>query len=269
MIDDNLFDYDDEVPADLAVRGEDTDLEWRVRDIEYRGARGRVAAYLVAPLFTLPVGRVLFLHPAPGDRSSFLPDAKLLAARGISSLLVNAPWADPGFGREFSERPPEEARERFVDAVVDARRGADLLTAGAPSTGLAVVGHSLGAMIGGILTGADARFRAAVLMAGAGTFGVLARLNAPGADPAWSAAFDRALAPLAPDRFVRRASSASFLFQCGLDDRLFSREELVRYFDSAGGEKELRWYETDHFGLGEAGRAERIEWLDFAVSSMR
>jgi len=260
-----LFDYDDTAPLDLLERSAQTGLECKVRDIEYRGA-GRVRALLVAPPLTLPVGRVLFLHPAPGDRTSFLKDARELASRGIASLLLDAPWSDPQFGLMMASQPPEESRERLIGAVVDARRGADLLTAGRPGE-VAVVGHSLGALVAGILTGVDPRFKAAVLMAGVGSFTTIARLNAPDADPAWLDAFEQAMGPIDPVHYVRRASSTSFLFQCGLQDRLL-RSEQVRYFDAAAGDKELRWYEADHYNVNEQGRADRIEWLDAASATM-
>jgi hypothetical protein len=67
---------------------------------------------------------------------------------------------------------------------------------------------------------------------------------------------------------VRTSKFASFLFQLGLEDDLFSRSKYIELFDSAGGTRDLTWYEADHMGLIDAGRAERVEWLDVRIRSM-
>jgi pimeloyl-ACP methyl ester carboxylesterase len=256
------------VPLDLKVIGETWEPETKVRDIEYSSEARRVSALLVEPVLTLPVGKAVFLHPAPGDRASFLPDARILAARGISSLLINAPWADPQFGQRLMELPAEAVRDLLAGAVVDVRRGVDLLTSGRANAGVALVGHSLGAMIGGLACASDHRLKAAVLMAGVGRFEELVRANVPDAHREWLDSFRKTVGPLDPIDHVRNASDVSFLFQIGLDDRSFSRASFVNYYDAASGPKEIVWYEADHYGIAEAGRADRIEWLDVKISTI-
>jgi len=58
-----------------------------------------------------------------------------------------------------------------VQTVVDFRRGFDVIVKAFPTVRgrVAYVGHSYDAGIGGNLSGADARYRAFVLMAGSGT----------------------------------------------------------------------------------------------------
>jgi hypothetical protein len=42
----------------------------------------------------------------------------------------------------------------------------------------------------------------------------------------------------------------------------------VNYYDAASGPKEIVWYEADHLGIAEAGRPDRIEWLDYKIATM-
>jgi uncharacterized protein len=96
-------------------------------------------------------------------------------------LLIDAPWANgPEFGKRASGRP-EDVRDRFIEIAIDLRRAIDLISS-LPCVDInriAFVGHSLGALFGGILSGVDKRIRASVLMAGVGSFTDAALLNMP------------------------------------------------------------------------------------------
>ena len=261
----HLLEYDRSVPLDVTVADRSSDATSRVQDIEFTGGGRRVKAFRVDPLFTLPTGRAVFLHPAPGDRSSFMEDARSLAARGVTSLLLNAPWADPGFGTRVGSMSVREYRDMVIGSAVDVRRSADLLTMGQPNPGVGFVGHSFGAMVGGMLSAVDGRFRNMVLMAGPPRFSDVARANLPQSDKSVIEAYREAMAPIDPLGQVRSAGNVSFLFQLGLEDRFIPRSGFVELFEAAAGPKDLIWYEADHYGLNEAGRSDRIEWLDARV----
>jgi fermentation-respiration switch protein FrsA (DUF1100 family) len=198
-----------------------------------------------------------------------LEDAKMLAERGVASLLIDAPWSDERFAERAGSMPPSDWRDLLIATVVDVRRGADLLTAGQPWTNIAFVGHSLGAMLGGILSGVDRRFRAMVLMSGVGRFSDVAKANVPGASDAWLAEYRRATNDIDPVGYVGAATDALFLFQLGLEDHFFPRSQFIELYDAAAGSKDLIWYEADHFSVNEAGRADRIEWLDARMPSLQ
>src|SRR5438270_10837729 len=78
---------------------------------------------------------------------------------------------------------PELDRDAFIHAVVDLRRGIDLLVARPDVDGdrIAYVGHSYGAQWGSILSAVDRRMKTTVLMAGVGEIGdIFLRGNDPG-----------------------------------------------------------------------------------------
>jgi dienelactone hydrolase len=84
----------------------------------------RVQAYWVAPVGAGPFLGVVFVHPAPGDRTTFLEEAVLLGKQGLAALVVEAPWAQGEvFGPKLAE--PEVAREAFTRVVKELRRAID------------------------------------------------------------------------------------------------------------------------------------------------
>src|SRR5262249_7111695 len=64
----------------------------KVYDVTYASPQGgRVTAYLVTPTGKGPHAGLVFGHWGPGDRTEFLPEAKLYAAAGAVSLLIDYP----------------------------------------------------------------------------------------------------------------------------------------------------------------------------------
>src|SRR5262249_19685048 len=86
------------------------------------------------------------------------------------SLLPDYPWdRSPPYRRRVDQfDKPESDREVFIQAVVDLRRGLDLLFSrgDVDRKRVAYVGHSFGAQWGAIFTAVDGRTHTAVLMAG-------------------------------------------------------------------------------------------------------
>ena len=129
--------------------------------------RSPVGAYLS------PGGRgagILFGHWGLGNRSEFIPEAIHYAEQGAVSLLINWPWTrrPPDQRDEGPLDRPEMDRNVHAQAIVDLRRGLDLLTARADvdRARLGYIGHSYGAQFGAVMTANDPRVAATVLMAG-------------------------------------------------------------------------------------------------------
>ena len=129
-----------------------------------------MTAYLVVPADTGPFAGLVFGHWGLGNRTEFLPEAMLYARAGAVSLLVDYPWVRPDPWRKSLKQAadPEADHEAFVQAVVDLRRGIDLLAgrADVDSKRLGYVGHSWGAQWGAILSTVEPRLKGVVLMAG-------------------------------------------------------------------------------------------------------
>src|SRR5262249_7486199 len=103
-------------------------------------------------------------------RAEFLPEAIHYAKAGAISLLADYPWdRAPPHRRTLGHfDKPELDHQATVQAIVDLRRGLDLLVSRSDvdRARIAYVGHSFGAQWGAILPVIDPRMRTTVLIAG-------------------------------------------------------------------------------------------------------
>lgn len=260
----SIFDYNKKSPLNV----EESSVEHRngvsVRDISYASlADGRVRAYLVMPSGNGPFAGIIFMHPGPGNRSSFLDEAITLAKMGAVSLLIDAPWAYPEFGERALKMTAEELRNMFVQTAMDIRRGVDLIqsTPGVDAKRIGYVGHSFGALLGGVLSGVEKRIKAHVLMAGTGSFTDVAVLNMPDLKGRRLEEYRQTMEPIDPIHYVGHAAPSALFFQFGLQDVFYPKEKFLDYYDAGSEPKSIQWYDADHYRLNEEGRSDRIEWM--------
>ncbi len=259
-----IFEYNRKSPLNAEEGGVERKNGVSVHDISYASlAGGRVSAYLMKPEGNGPFAGIIFVHPGPGDRSSFLDEAITLAKMGAVSLLINAPWAYPELGERAAKMTAEDFRNMFVQTARDIRRGADLIQS-LPEVDfrrIGYVGHSFGALLGGVLSGVEKRIRACILMAGTGSFTDVAVLNMPDLKGERLDEYRETMEPIDPIYYVRHAAPAALFFQFGLQDSFFPKEKFLKYYDAGSDPKSIQWYDADHYHLNEVGRFDRIEWL--------
>ncbi|MBA3434907.1 MAG: hypothetical protein H0U11_00295 [Chloroflexi bacterium] len=168
-----LFPRPTAATAALQELGEERRESARIRDVLLPVAGDDpVQAYLVEPGETSPTQGdrpgVLFAHwfdtEAPnGDRTEFLEEAMLLAARGVSSVLpqLTFPWtADPSGAEHDRARVIREVgRLRHSMAALRTLQGVDSHRSG-------VVGHDFGAMHAVLAVAAEGDVSALVFVAG-------------------------------------------------------------------------------------------------------
>ncbi len=264
-----VFDYDTAAPLDPEDLGVEERNGVLVHDTSFADAQGRrTPAY-----WMLPPGRdrfpaVIYVHPAPGDRSTFFEEGIRLGGMGIASLLVEAPWAaGEAFARSLGT--PEQNRDLFVGIVRDLRRAVDFAIAqpGTDAAQLGYVGHSFGALVGGVLAGVEPRITAFVLMAGAPSFADVAVANIPSLTGEALEHYRRVMAPIDPVRFVAGERTAPVFLQFGERDEFFGREWAMRLADATSEPKLVRWYDTDHYFRSEEAKRDRVEWLHARLGS--
>jgi cephalosporin-C deacetylase-like acetyl esterase len=268
----DLFAYDARAPLD--VREASSTVADGVRTIELSYASpkgGRVPATLILPAAGGPAPAAIFQHGA-GDasRGDFRAEAQDLARSGLASLLVDAPLARPGHRSWITFQLRDRAA--YVQNVVDIRRGLDLLEGRAEvdANRIALVGHSYGGSIVGVVAGLEQRAAAVVVMAGPGRMTDFlrqqgqawvrrARAGKPRTNRrkqltrylAYMRAVDAA-------EHVGRATAPIF-FQFGRRDELPARW-FQTYVDAAGPAKRVEWYDAGHL-LCECATRDRKAWL--------
>lgn len=270
----HLFDYDSSQPLDIQDKVIQESSEFTIHDITYASPKGgRVPAYLVVPKGKGPFAGVLFGHYGLGTRSEFIPEAKLYAKAAALSLIPDYPWDRPEPSRRTVDHldKPELDREAYIQAVVDLRRGIDLLFARSDvdSKRLAYVGHSYGAQWGSILSAVDKRLKAAVLMAGvAETADIFLRNDDPGLlelrksqPPGQLEKYVQVTSELDAIRFVGHAAPVTLLLQFANFERYFDKTSEQHYVNAASEPKKILWYDTGHELNDPQALRDRYEWL--------
>jgi dienelactone hydrolase len=253
------FAYDDSRPLDVVDSGVVNEpYPVAVHDISYASGDDRVEAFLAVPPGSSARPGVLYLHPSGSDRTTMLEAALWLAARGVVTMTNTA----PSIRDERVELSPREALERFgseaVRDVVAARRALDLLAArdDVDPDRLGVLGWSAGGRAAAIVAGADARIRAAVLLA-PGAAPVSEFVDA--APPELRKEVEQTMTMVDPFAAIA-ATEADVLVQAGRRDSVVPQRAIEALVAAARDGTELRWYDADH-GLDERAYREHLDWL--------
>ena len=269
----SMFAYDTAAPLNSrSEEPEPTDRAY-VTAVSYSGARGPVSATIVTPKRKGKYPAVIFVHDY-GRRDEFLPEALSLARATppAVSLLIDAPPERPvGWRRSFNSLSDNDNdREIHIQAVIDIRRGIDLLAARSDidASRIAYVGHGYGANWGAILSSVEPRLRAFALVAG---FPSLAELMA-GDDPEMAnmrfslgserfARYRASISAVDPVRFTRFWLGAPILFQFGRFDQFVPRAEAERLVHSISRPQKVVFYDAGHSVNDPRAMADRSEFL--------
>lgn len=266
-----MFDYDQTIPLAIEQTGVEDQPGVTIRDLSYAGPSGRrVRAYLVRPQRQEPLAGLMFVHPGRGSRTNFLDEAVAMARSGALALVVEAAWAQ---GQEWPALLAEPAvtQQDFIAIAGDLRRGLDLLLAQpeVDAGRIGYVGHSFGALFGGVLAGVEKRIQAFVLMSGVGSFTDVAIVNMPDLQGEALETRRRFMNPIDPMHYVARAAPAAIFFQFGTHDDYFSAEQFEKYYAAGSQPKSIQWYDADHYQMNAAGRADRMAWLSKQLALAR
>jgi cephalosporin-C deacetylase-like acetyl esterase len=154
-----------------------------------------------------------------------------------------------------------------VQAIVDTRRGADLLLArgDVDAQRLAYVGHSYNAATGAFLSGIDRRFKAFVLMAGALSDQVTLKSKElqdyrQKVGPEKFDAFFAKYAWLDQGEYVSRAAPAMVFLQYASQEAFLTPERSREYAAVVSEPKRFKLYDAPH-ALNAEARRDRIAFL--------
>src|SRR5579859_1954454 len=268
----HAFDYDSKAPLDMQEAGVEHRGGVAIHDISYASPKGgRVPAYLVVPEGKGSFAGVIWGHwywsnSEFFNRKEFLDEAVVLANAGVVSLLPTGPGARPG---HVQDKDPLSERQitELVQAILDMRRGADLLLARKDVDGkrLAYVGHSYDATVGGFLSGLDKRFHAFVLMVGglsdevdmkSEEFQQFRQKIGPDKVDAFTAKF----AWTDPGKFVSHAAPAAVFLQYATQEKFLTAERARQYAALVSEPKQFKLYDAPH-ALNAEARRDRIAFL--------
>ncbi len=266
------FDYDRNAPLNIKQIGVQRRATVTIYDITYDSPKGGVVpAYLVVPKSRGPFAAIIWGHwywqnSSMRNRKEFLDEAIALAPAGVVSLLTDGPINRPSHV-ESKDPLDEHVALEFLQAVVDMRRGLDVLLArrDVDPKRIAYVGHSYNAGVGALLSGLDRRFKAFVLMAGS-TSDEVGRKSKAFQDfrqrvgPEKTDAFIAKYKYLDQGLFVTHAAPALVFLQYGSRDSGITPEQAQEYAAVVSEPKVFKIYDAEHNLNSEACR-DRIHFL--------
>lgn len=268
----HAFDYNQQAPLDIQEAGVEHRGGIAIQDISFASPKGgRVPAYLVVPEGKGPFPAVLWGHwywrnSDFFNRKEFLDEAVALAHAGVVSLLTTGPNARPGHVDDPDELSDQQVTD-LIQAIVDMRRGADLLLArkDVNATRLAYVGHSYNATVGAFLSGIDKRFKAFALMAGGLSDEVDLKTEEyrQFREKYGPEKFDEKIAKrrwLDPGKFVSHASPATVFLQYATKEDFLTPERARAYAANVSEPKQFKVYDAPH-ALNAEARRDRIAFL--------
>lgn len=260
----SAFSYDTAAPLDVRIEHRRTTNGITREEVTFAAPGGsRIRAEIVSPQ-KVRAGHagVLFVHwlgdPSTTNLTEFEPDALALARHGVTSVLVDAMWAQPHWFMHV--RSTDTDYHDSIAQVVNLRRALDVLQTqpGVDARRLAYVGHDFGAMYGAVLSGVDPRPRWFVLMAGTATFSEWYLL---GKKPADVNAYVGQMAPLDPGPYLARSKADAYLFQFSQKDAYIAPEKQLQFFEPAPLPKALYLYDADHSLRIPQAFSDRQAWL--------
>jgi dienelactone hydrolase len=272
-----MFDYDQTLPLDVKEVGFRDSNGVRIHDINYASPKfGRVTAYLVEPLVKGKHAGIVFGHWNNGNRTEFLPEAILYARAGAVSLLIDFPWTRPApWRRDEPGDKPEAVRDNYAAAVIDLRRGIDLLQARSDvdPNRIAYVGHSSGAQWGAVLSAVDKRVRAAVLMGGIPTeASIMLDSNEPdivdfrkNTPKEQIDKYFKIVGVMDAINYVPYAAPTPLLFQFARYERYFNEAAMLKYARAASEPKIVEWYDSGHDLNDVQALIDRASWLQTKI----
>ncbi len=249
---------------------------YQIKDIEYSACDGKkIQAYVVRPLTVTKTSSkqpaILYVHwldpnATDSNRTQFLDEAKTMAKKGVSSLLVSTFWSIPG-GYYF-ERRWQDDYQNTLHQLKDLQHATAILKSipEVDAKNLHFVGHDYGATFGAMLLGLDQQFSTAVLMApiaditdwyvfGSGT-GVPKDQDLEN--------FKQQFHSLNPHRLIP-FSKTKILFQYAKNDFFISLKQAEDLYGKAKS-AEVKFYDADHSLKLDEVESDRMKWLNRAVA---
>jgi dienelactone hydrolase len=218
------------------------------RSIEYLSATGnKVTGEIVAGSATTPQPGVLFVHwfgdPKTTNHTQFEKDAIALAARGATSILVDAMWSQPKWFERMGHSAEGDTKET-VAQVVDLRTALDVLLAqrNVDASRIAFVGHDFGAMLGAFMASADSRPQYFAYLAGNPSLSKWYTLGKK--DPGGQ--YLAAMAKFDVLEGLRASKAKGVLLQFSAHDKYVTAEEAIAFLNAAPLPRGAFFYDADH-----------------------
>lgn len=268
-LDASAFTYSSTASLHVHVTGTTTGGGLKTSLVTFVSGDQTVLAEIIAPAHPQHAAPgVLFVHwlgdDATTNHHEFEPDARALAKRGATCVLVDAMWSTlTTHGQDWFDkvRSTDTDYANSIAQVIALRRALDLLVTqpGVDPGRIAYVAHDFGAMYGAVLAGVDSRPRYFLLMAGTTSFADWYLL---GKKPADVDAYRAQMATLDPLAYLARSTALGFMFQFASHDEFVTAAHATAFFESAPLPRAMYVYDAHHDLKTPLALHDRLNWLE-------
>jgi len=261
-----LYDYDAAAPLDVATGTVEDAGRFTVEALSFAGEGGeRVPALLMRPRDAERPPCALVLHGLGGDKSNGRLVAALLAPHGIAVMAIDAALHGDRAPRQMEVTPELAATDGpMVRTVIDNRRAIDYISTrgDVDAEHVVLVGVSMGAILGSIVTAVDERVDAAALVVGGGGWETLLAMSQhPTAQRLREAGGGGSLAHVDPVNFVGRISPRPMLMVNGTMDTIIPRVSAEALHGASREPRQIIWYEGGHVGMPPQVLGTVVAWI--------
>jgi dienelactone hydrolase len=258
------FAYDRTAPLALTTVAVQRTDGAETRDITYRSGDTTITASIIRPASAgSKRPGILFVHwlgePQTTNRTEFMADARALAKRGATSLLVDAMWSQPHWFE--SHRSTDTDYAQSIAQVIALRRALDVLVAqpDVDATRIAYAGHDFGAMYGALLAAVDARPKFYVFETPTISFWEWYLL---GDTPANAQAYLDQMAALDLPRWLPQATMTATLLQFAKRDDYVAASTAISFRNIVPDrDRTMKSYDADHALADATATSDRLAWL--------
>lgn len=252
------FKYDQAAPLNAELGKETAGLLGTEIPLKFTSAGGeRVPGLLFLPpegAGKAPYPCLLLLHGLGGSKKDMRALAPVLG-KGFMALALDAQYHGDRkqAGKELFSPDLAGLRQGFIQTVIDYRRAIDYLASrpDVDAKRIGLVGASMGAIMGAVLSGVDNRVKATVLVVGGGDWQtMLSTSTNPAAVKMRQALGEKPdlgmLDPIDPVHYIEHISPRQLLMQNASKDDVVPPACAKALWDRAKDPKTIDWYPTGH-----------------------
>ncbi len=230
---------------------------------EYKITYHSVNDEIVPALLTIPrKGQkpypvILFLHGHGGSKGDIADFIEPMSNYGYAIASYDAQYHGERaqFGKEIYSTDLEADKEAIIQTIIDGRRAIDYLETreDIDSERIAMVGGSMGAILGCVLAGVDDRIKVPILVVGGGDMPLMIETSEMSEMRVIRESLDLSYEELRemteeidPINFVKYISPRPLQMHNGLHDKIVPTESNRLLFEAAKEPKKIYWYDAGH-----------------------
>jgi fermentation-respiration switch protein FrsA (DUF1100 family) len=256
----SVFDYDKKIPLDVSLNPyveNDRFTSWK---LTFQGHKGKVPGVLAVPKGKSQKFPVLILmHGLGGNKEVMNPFALAAIPLGYATLALDAPAHGERANGQSSNTlgaDIETMRSLWQQGIIDYRRALDYLSTreDIDTKRIALLGVSMGGMMGTLLAGCDERIRAAAILIAGGDYITIAETSVIPQAKLMQEAIQKIgkekareiLTPIDPLTWAPKISPRPVLFVNGKKDLIIPLKSAEALIAAAKEPKTVIWEDGGH-----------------------